>query len=138
MKLNRSKRDHSLRFNMTPMIDIVFLLIIFFMTVSQITKSTEQPLNLPVVRQGTAESKMTDVTINVRPDGTMMILGAAAEMDVVIQRVEEALLEANSDPTQVKIQIRCDKNARSKQVNELFKELARLGFIHVKVAVTSE
>ena len=38
MKLTRTKRNHGVTFNITPMIDIVFLLIIFFMTVSQITR----------------------------------------------------------------------------------------------------
>ncbi|MBW3543116.1 MAG: biopolymer transporter ExbD, partial [Planctomycetes bacterium] len=35
MNLNHKHRDKLPRMNMTPMIDIVFLLIIFFMTISQ-------------------------------------------------------------------------------------------------------
>ena len=38
--------------NMTPMIDIVFLLIIFFMTVNQVTEVSKERLSLPQVKGG--------------------------------------------------------------------------------------
>ena len=47
MKLSKHRRRPDVAFNMTPMIDIVFLLIIFFMTVSQITQVNDEPIELP-------------------------------------------------------------------------------------------
>ena len=138
MKLNKSNRDHSLQFNMTPMIDIVFLLIIFFMTVSQITRSSEQPLDLPVVNRGSDEVKSANITVNIQPDGTILTGSRKVAIDEVVVLVKQALAEVDSDPTRVRILIRCDRDAKSKTANQLFRELTELGFTQIRVAVTSE
>ena len=43
---------------MTPMIDVTFLLLIFFMTVSQVSKLNREQLELPR-QQGTEEQQPT-------------------------------------------------------------------------------
>ncbi|MFT7634146.1 MAG: biopolymer transport protein ExbD, partial [Mariniblastus sp.] len=73
MKLNRHKPPSSLAFNMTPMIDIVFLLIIFFMTVSQITRTADVPLPLPRVTDGESDKINASITISLDKEGTIII-----------------------------------------------------------------
>ena len=69
MKLSKHRPHNPIAFNMTPMIDIVFLLIIFFMTVSQITRVADYPLALPRVSQGDSSSITATVTINLNREG---------------------------------------------------------------------
>ena len=55
------------------MIDIVFLLIIFFMTVSQITRTVDYPVELPQVGEGASEAKTATVTINLNDKGEVIV-----------------------------------------------------------------
>src|SRR5437763_5054338 len=63
-------------FNMTPMIDVVFQLIIFFLLSSHLAKQeTQLALPLPVAESGQPPADETGarLTINVLADGTLLI-----------------------------------------------------------------
>ncbi|MFG0292262.1 MAG: ExbD/TolR family protein [Phycisphaerales bacterium JB065] len=57
--------------NMTPMIDVVFLLIIFFMLVSQIQRARLVELTLPEIEDAATDTPARDsvVVVNVVPEG---------------------------------------------------------------------
>ena len=64
-------------FNMTPMIDIVFQLIIFFMLVMDMSKAQLEPVVLPSASKAVKE-KFEDTTllvVNVMKDGVIKING---------------------------------------------------------------
>ena len=136
MKLSRSKPPSTLAFNMTPMIDIVFLLIIFFMTVSQITRTVDMPLPLPRVEMGDEAARMTSMTINLDAEGSIIIGEKKLSITKSLAAIKKKLETSGNDPKKVKLQIRCDRHCPSKHVTELFQQLARLGFTNVRSAVT--
>ncbi len=135
MKLSRHKPPSSLAFNMTPMIDIVFLLIIFFMTVSQITRTIDYPLKLPYVSDGDAQAVNSSVTINLNKEGTIIIGGQEQTMENMLSAIRNNLEKSDNDPTRIKIQIRCDRQCECRHVTRLFENLANLGFTNVRSAV---
>jgi biopolymer transport protein ExbD len=120
---------------MTPMIDIVFLLIIFFMTVSQITRTIDHPLPLPRVVDGDADLVNSSVTINIDAEGNIIIGSKQLSLINTISVIKTRLKKAGDDPTRVKIQIRCDRNCPSKYVSSLLTKLSNLGFNNVRSAV---
>ena len=136
MKLSKHRPPSSLAFNMTPMIDIVFLLIIFFMTVSQITRTADYPLPLPRVTEGDSSAKTASVTINLDQEGTLIIGGQTLTMEDALSSIRKMLSKWDNDPTRIKIQIRCDRNCPSRHVTRLFENLAKLGFTNVRSAVS--
>jgi len=121
---------------MTPMIDIVFLLIIFFMTVSQITRTADYPLPLPRVTDGDTTAKTASITVNLDRQGTIIIAGQTLTLDDALTKIRNLLGKFGNDPTRIKIQIRCDRNCPSSHVTELFENLAQLGFTNVRSAVS--
>lgn len=135
MKLSRRRSPSSLAFNMTPMIDIVFLLIIFFMTVSQITRTVDLPLPLPRVVEGDANLVNSSVTINIDAKGKIIIGSKQLSLANTISVIKARLAKSNNDPSQVKIQIRCDRSCPSKHVSELLTKLSSLGITNVRSAV---
>jgi biopolymer transport protein ExbD len=135
MKLSRHKPPSSLAFNMTPMIDIVFLLIIFFMTVSQITRTVDFPLPLPRVTEGDQNSITSSITINLDLAGTLIIGGQKLSLANTLNAIENQLKKSDNNPKRIKIQIRCDRNCESRHVTKLLESLARLGFTNVRSAV---
>jgi biopolymer transport protein ExbD len=63
-------------FNMTPMIDVVFQLIIFFLLSSHLAKQEKEvPLPLPAAASGKAEAAddRPRLTVNVLADGTLLV-----------------------------------------------------------------
>ena len=138
MKLTRTKRSHTVAFNMTPMIDIVFLLIIFFMTVSQITRVVDQPIPLPMVTRGANSGQSANVTINIVQNGDIVVAGKKYELDRTVQILNTKIQQSGGDPNKIKIEIRCDKRCSSNHVNRIIERLANVGFKYVSIAVTGE
>ena len=137
MRLNRRHREHDLGFVMTPMIDIVFLLIIFFMTVSQITRVVEHPIALPNVSDGTVDSNPTTVTINLDAEGQIIIAGRPTELDEVVDRLRVHLDQVGRNVAAIKIELRIHRRCPSNSVNRLIQRLTQLGFTYVHVAVAA-
>ena len=118
------------------MIDIVFLLIIFFMTVSQITRTVDHPLPLPRVTEGDTKTLNASVTINLDRDGTMIIGGRKLSSINTMAAIQKRLEKTNNNPSRVKVQIRVDRNCECGHVTELLENLANLGFTNVRSAVS--
>lgn len=136
MKLNRIRKRADVTFNMTPMIDIVFLLIIFFMTVSQITKVNDEQLELPK-ESGVEELDPETYTVNIRRDGTLVISGRSTDISEAVLFISQELAAKGGDPGLIRVLIRCDQNARSDAPNELVRRLVDLGIRQVRVGVES-
>lgn len=78
MHIPRYKPYQKLGFNMTPMIDVVFLLIIFFLVSSHLAKQeTQIELALPTAASA-ADDNLADkprLTINIGADGSYSLAG---------------------------------------------------------------
>ena len=136
MKLTRTKRIHSVAFNLTPMIDIVFLLIIFFMTVSQITRIVDHPLDLPAVTGAKDNQVAASVTINVSESGEIIVSGKKYSLSRTIQVLQKKLDQESGDSDQIKLELRCDKQCPSEHINRIIEELSRIGIKYVRIAVS--
>ena len=60
------------KIQMAPMIDMVFLLIVFFMTASHLSTQKNMDLDIPEARSGTVPKERPDRwTVNILRDGTL-------------------------------------------------------------------
>lgn len=78
---------------MTPMIDVVFLLIIFFLVSSHLSRQESQlELELPVAAssQEDMDQETPRLTVNVKPDGTLWLAGRPVDRQQLQQRFAEA------------------------------------------------
>jgi biopolymer transport protein ExbD len=62
-------------FDMTPMIDVTFQLIIFFMLVSDMSRTRTEVLKLPAASTATRIDNLDDLVVNIQADGTVKIDG---------------------------------------------------------------
>ena len=131
-------RPRKAGFNMTPMIDVVFLLIIFFLVSSHLAKQeTRMELPLPVARSGDADP-LTDtprITINVREDGSLSFAGRPVPVIDLGNRLQAARTEMGSD---VEIRIRCSRLAPYRFVEPVMLACTRQGIWNVTYAVYRE
>ena len=76
------RRTSQLRFNITPLIDIVFLLIIFFLVASHFVRSElQEPIELPAAREGESEPNEIARRLVITIDSANRYLIELYEMD---------------------------------------------------------
>lgn len=135
MKLpfNAEKRD--VGFNMTPMIDVVFLLIIFFLVSSHLAKQEAQlQLPLPEARSGNTPTDMQTprLTVNVLADGQLMLAGRKVQPAELLTRLQERIAE---DGPNLKVRIRGDRAVHYRFVQPVMTACAQAGIWDVAFAV---
>jgi biopolymer transport protein ExbD len=120
--------------NMTPMIDIVFLLIIFFMTVTQVSELNKEMLELPEL-QGSEDQERTTLTINVTDSEELVISGRTITIGGLVDLMNQELARLQGDPSRLTVVVRADRRGQSRMVNEVVSALARLGLRQIRIAV---
>ncbi|MBM3999780.1 MAG: biopolymer transporter ExbD [Planctomycetes bacterium] len=134
MRLNRHKHASRIELNMTPMIDVVFLLLIFFMTVSQVSEARNEPVELPKLR-GSRDAELSEIVVNVLRDQTLVLDGTRVTVVDFVRRIDKRIAESRGDASRVAVTIRADARGESRGVNEIVRALTRLGVTRVRIAV---
>ena len=134
MRLSKHKRSTRAAMNMTPMIDIVFLLIIFFMTVTQVSKINREQVELPKLK-GAEDQKPTTLTVNVDREGEIVVSGNPVTTARLLAIASQELAKVGDDPSRLTVVLRADERGTSRAVNEIVKSLARLQITRVRIAV---
>ncbi|MEM7306522.1 MAG: biopolymer transporter ExbD [Planctomycetota bacterium] len=76
MKLNKHDAQTEMEMNMTPMIDVVFLLIIFFMIITDLTQQDLEEIKLPVAQTCVPDEPQKGVVrpiVNINDKGLMVV-----------------------------------------------------------------
>ena len=93
---------------MTPLIDVVFLLLIFFLVASRFSEEERQlDLNLPSVSEAmSVTAPINEIVINIDAQGQFYIEGAFRQLEEVEQILQRA---RNNNPISQTVVIRADK-----------------------------
>lgn len=134
MRLNKHRRQTRPEMDMTPMIDIVFLLLIFFMTVSQVSEINKEKLELAQLR-GTKDQETATITINVMEDGQYRIGGNAVSLAQVVSLLGAELDRVGGDARRLNVVLRSDQRGMSLHTNQVLNALARLGIVQIRAGV---
>ena len=134
MQLTKHRRAATSRMNMTPMIDVVFLLLIFFMTVTQVSEVNRERLELPQ-QKGVEDQKPAELIINVMEDGRIIVSGSTISMPRLVAILNDLLRDAGGDPMQVSVVLRADARGTSATVNEIVETLNKMQMRRVRIAV---
>jgi biopolymer transport protein ExbD len=122
---------------MTPMIDVTFLLIIFFLVSSHLAKQENfLPLDLPSAVAGTNDfAERPTLTVQVPASGPYQVNGAAMDLDQIGAAIA-ARSQAEGGP--IRVRIRTDQAARYEPIAHLLKLCAVTGITDVVFAVYEE
>ena len=134
MRLSKHRRNKSAEMDMTPMIDVTFLLLIFFMTVSQVSSSNKTQLELPKLK-GTEDQKPSVLTVNVTEPGELIVSGREYSISEFVSLVNRELRRVGDDPNLLGIVIRADQRGTSAGVNSVVSALNKLQIKRVRIAV---
>ena len=135
MRMPFIQRSRRLGFNMTPMIDVVFLLIIFFLVSSHLAKQeTQTRLALPVARSGEDDraASAKRVTINIGDEGELTIAGRESDLAGLSERLSAARNELGEE---LEVRVRASRLAPWSIVQPVLVECTRQGIWNVTCAV---
>lgn len=136
MHLPRFGRNRSVQFNVTPLIDVVFLLIIFFLVSSHLAQQeTQVEVTLPSASsvQVSPELSSPRVTINVLADGQLLLGSETVEAHEVSRRLG---IERQETADDLEVRIRADRQLAYRYLEPLLLACAEAGVWNVSFAVT--
>jgi biopolymer transport protein ExbD len=122
--------------DITPMIDVVFLLIIFFMATARFAQVTRAELDLPQERGEESEtSEEAGLVVNVDASGRILVDQREVDLDELAAIVQAEVDEIRGrDPEALKLMIRADRNGDTARLNAIVSRLQRLGIGAARLA----
>ena len=87
----RERRREGVELNISPLIDLVFLLLIFFVTTTSFVKQMGVDVNRPVAR--TAKKKEANLLVGIDREGRVFVGDKEVDLDSLRAHVERFLAE---------------------------------------------
>lgn len=128
MNLRPQTRRRPLGFDMTPMIDVVLQLIIFFLFTSQLSQVMRSPIDLPEEKGDEAQAVSPGtIVIDVTGDGSYLVEGQARSLEDVVRLVSLEQQHAERSGEVLDLLIRADRKGPAAYINVLATRLAGVG-----------
>ncbi|MEM9385794.1 MAG: biopolymer transporter ExbD [Pseudomonadota bacterium] len=126
--------------NLTSLIDVVLLLLIFFMVSTSFVQETELSIQLPEASLDEATPDQRSIEVAVSAAGGYFVNGKALVNDqprTLRRALERELGEDLNDPSGVSLVVRADANATHQAVVSAMDVAARIGLTRVDIATVN-
>jgi len=123
------KTEDEVGFQLAPMIDMTFLLLIFFMVTTKISKEqVKMDIKLPTASNAVIPNNLADRDI-ISIDGAGNYFAGQIPMDK--KQLTAYLKERFKNYPPLRLYVRADKNTPGKQIKELMKIASEAGALNV-------
>ncbi len=141
--MNFSRRNRQpLEITLTPMIDVVFLLLIFFMVTTTFSQQSELKINLPEAKGAEAESKEKMIVLTINADGLYFINGDDGLPHQLVNQKNEtlrrALIQTAGDTRLIPFVISADSKTDHQSVVTALDIASQLGFKRITFATKNK
>jgi biopolymer transport protein ExbD len=129
----RRQSNQDEQINLTPLIDVVFLLLIFFMVSTTFTKETHLEIDLPEASAEPATaSESVSIDISIQVTGDYVINGQALvnQQSITLQR---ALKKVAGGDNTLPLTITADANTPHQAVVRAMDVAGQLGFAQLRI-----
>jgi biopolymer transport protein ExbD len=137
MKFQRRKKE-KIDISMTSMIDVVFLLLIFFMVTTSFTRQTEVKIKLPEANGAEAEDFAKSVTITIDDKGEYYLMGSDGESRKLPDQSRETLMRElprlAAQAKDIPFIINADGKTPHQSVMTVLDVAGQVGFSHITFA----
>lgn len=134
MKFKRQHRDE-LELNLTPLIDVVFLLLIFFMVSTTFQKESEISLQLPKASEAANPSEVDNIEVVISAAGRFyvndqeLVKSDAKSLQTALYK----LIDGNRD---IPLTIRADAQTPHQAVVTAMDAAGQLGMLRMSIATS--
>ena len=118
--------------NLTPLIDVVFLLLIFFMVSTTFTKETHLSIDLPEA-QGDASADVVEQIEILIDEGGLYTINAQRLRDVRLATLKAAIRQVSEGDTSLPMVITADAQTPHEAVVRAMDAAGQMGFVHLSI-----
>ena len=131
MKFRRRRLD-DVTVNLTPLIDVVFLLLIFFMVSTTFTRETQLSIDLPEAEGEVKEAQQDEIEILISEGGRYRVNGKGL-VDNHMRTLQAAIYKISSGDTTMPMIITADAQATHENVVRAMDAAGQMGFVHLSI-----
>ncbi|MGA3243600.1 MAG: biopolymer transporter ExbD [Bacteroidota bacterium] len=124
-KKHKKKRRLSIRIDMTPMVDVAFLLLTFFMLTTYFSKPQTMELNLPKDQSPIEVAESNLMTLRVASDGAIFWnIGTEPAHRVEMKELRKFLEDKNKENPKLITLLKVDRDGKYSMMIKLMDEIA--------------
>jgi biopolymer transport protein ExbD len=118
--------------NLTPLIDVVFLLLIFFMVSTTFTRETQLSIDLPEASGQPQEETDQRIEILIDEGGSYRVNGQSL-VDARLRTLQAAIYKISAGDTTLPMIITADAQATHESVVRAMDAAGQMGFVHLSI-----
>ena len=132
MKFKRPKK-YDLSINITPLVDVVFLLLIFFIVTADLERNSLMEVDLAKISADTLESKLAGIEVVVSADGEYFVNGVPIVENGEVN-FEDQLKRVSGRDTSLPITLYVDGEVPHRIVMNVMSTVQEAGFAKLQLA----
>ncbi|MGR8918357.1 MAG: ExbD/TolR family protein [Gammaproteobacteria bacterium] len=126
----RPPRSRDIDVNLTPLIDVVFLLLIFFMVSTTFVKESDIDLTLPEASAEPSELPPARIEIAVDSRGDVFV-NERALVNAQVRTIRQAIIDARGDDGDPMVVISADAGASHQRVVDIMDAARQVGLYRI-------
>lgn len=134
MKLQQHENEDP-QLNLTPLIDVVFLLLIFFMVTTTFQQEAQLRIEIPEADQPPVATQPESLEVIIDSQGRYF-LGQQEVVNTRPETLKQAIVKAVGDNRELPVVIRADGRTPHQSVVTAMDVLGQLGFANLSIATT--
>lgn len=133
MARKRIREEEEAELDMTPMLDIVFIMLIFFIVTTSFVKEAGIDVSRPEASQATTKPS-ANIFIAIRENGEVWMDRRQVDVERVAANLERLLAEQPTDM----VVIQADKDARHGIVVKVMDQIKEAGIAQISIAAETD
>ncbi len=137
MNLRPGHKEDSVEVNLTPLIDVVFLLLIFFMVSTTFDRHAKLKVSLPEASTKAAQQQNDPLVLSIDEKGNYFLNERQIvnqQLDTLKQAILKTLSEKNLNIEDVSLVLRADANTPHQAVVRAMDAASQLGLSKLSIA----
>jgi biopolymer transport protein ExbD len=137
MNLRPGHKEETVEVNLTALIDVVFLLLIFFMVTTTFDRHARLKVSLPESSAKTTQQKDEPMILSIDAKGNYFLNDRQIinqQLDTLKQALQKVIAEKNQDYNDVSLVLRADANTPHQSVVRAMDAASQLGMTRLSIA----
>jgi biopolymer transport protein ExbD len=130
---NRSNGEQTADIDMTPMLDIVFIMLIFFIVTTSFVKESGIDVNRPTAQTATRKEQ-GNIIVSIKPNGDVWI----DKRLVDIRAVRANVSRLHAEQPLGSVVIAADKETKVKVLTQVMDQIRLAGIMNASIATETE
>ena len=137
MRIRDHRADDEPEINLVPMIDVILVLIIFFVVTTTFESRSVLNLQLPRAQGETAQTETTVLDVLVNADGRYFV-GDREALRTDLESLKRTIVEVAGDERERRVLLRADARTPHQSVVTALDALGQLGFHDISIGTAPE